>query len=48
MFELASMEKLKNTVYIAAFSRVWGDKGLGNIVNMSFGTVLWRHMATNV
>ena len=29
---------------MAAFSRVWGDKGIGNIVKMSFGTVLWRQM----
>ena len=26
------MEKLKKTPQIAVFSRVWGDKGIGNIV----------------
>ena len=26
------MEKLKKTLEIAVFSRVWGNKGIGNIV----------------
>ena len=40
------MEKLKNTVQIATFSKVWGNQGSGNIVKKKW---FWNgFMATNV